>query len=113
MTLCNNTMQRTLNGGRLSSEMGDMIKLLPSSVEVEWGYSVGRSHCGYATTQVRRSPGEEIESAAGCRHHDEWKFHCGWRNSNGEMDATCFAFSLGNGLWDWCLPSIMGGHSRS
>ena len=36
MTLCNIRMQRTLNGGSLSSEMGDMIKLLPSSVEIEW-----------------------------------------------------------------------------
>ena len=43
----------------------------------------------------------------------KWKFDCSLRNSNGEMDATCFASSLGNGLWDWCLPSIMGGHSRS
>ena len=47
------------------------------------------------------------------RHHDEWKFHFAWRNSNGEMDATCFGSSLGNGLWDWCPPSIMGGYSRS
>ena len=43
----------------------------------------------------------------------KWKLHCSWRNSNGEMDATCFASRQGNGLWDWCLPSIMGGHSRS
>jgi len=35
------------------------------------------------------------------------------RNSNGEMDTTCFATRLRNGLWRWCIPSIMGGRSRS
>jgi len=52
-----NTMQRILNGGSLSSEMGDMIKLLPSSVEIEWRYPMGYNHRGYATTQVLKFGG--------------------------------------------------------
>ena len=50
---CAIVCKRTLNRDSLSSEMGDMIKLLPSSVEIERKHSAGHRGCTpYETSGV-------------------------------------------------------------